>query len=67
VHWLPRRLIPDVLDRIACRLGIWALRRLYGADCATDVRADFPGEDLDCISCDAKRLVESMREILQDG
>lgn len=57
-----------IVDRIACWLGIWALRRLYGADCETDVRDDWPDEpDLNCISCDAKRLVTSMQEILRDG
>ena len=56
----------DWLDRVACRVGIWALRRLYGADCETDVRDDFPGEKVDCISCDAKRLVENMQEILRN-
>ncbi len=56
-----------ILDRIACRAGIWALRRLYGANCAIDVRDDWPGENLECIGCDAQRLVTSMQEILRDG
>jgi hypothetical protein len=56
-----------LLDRIACYLGIWALRRLYGADCETDVRDDFPGEAVNCISCDAKRLVVDMQECLSDA
>lgn len=56
-----------LLDRIACLVGIWAFRRLYGADCRTDVRDDFPDERANCLSCDAKRLVTSMQEILRDG
>jgi len=56
----------NLMDRIACRFGIWALRRLFGADCEIDVRKEFPGEDVECLSCDATRLVKSMREILQD-
>lgn len=55
------------IDRLACVVGIWSLRRLYGADCDTDVRDDFPSEKIDCLGCDAKRLIESMREVLQDG
>lgn len=55
-----------LLDRLACHAGIWALRRLYGADCQTDVRDDFPGERTDCLGCAAKRLVMSMQELLQD-
>lgn len=58
-------MIRTLLDRIACRVGIWALVRLYG-ECATDVHDDFPGEKLDCISCDAARLIKAMREILID-
>ena len=51
-------------DRLAAAVGIWALRRLYGADCPTDVRDDFLGEDVGyCLSCDAGRLVKSMLEI----
>lgn len=51
------------LDWIAARLGCWALRRLFGADCETDVRDDFPGEDVGyCASCDAKRLIEIMSD-----
>jgi len=47
-------------DRVACHVGIWALRRLYGADCGPDTAEG-------CISCDAKRMVENMQEILQDA
>jgi hypothetical protein len=52
-----------LLDRFAARVGIWALRRLYGADCETDVNADFPGEGMYCISCDAKRIILSLADI----
>jgi hypothetical protein len=55
-----------MLDRVACYLGIWALRRLYGADCETDVEEDWPGEGMVCLSCDARRLVVSMSELLGD-
>lgn len=53
-----------LIDRVAARLGIWALRRLFGADCTTDVRDDWPDEpNMHCPSCDAKRLVAAMRDI----
>lgn len=55
----------SILDRVACRAGIWALRLLYG-ECETDVADDFPGEGLTCLGCDATRLIKSMREILED-
>lgn len=55
-----------LLDRIAAYAGIWALRRLYGADCLTDIREDFPDDpDVQCYGCDAKRLVEHMRTIIK--
>lgn len=53
-----------MVDWIAARLGAWALKRLFGADCPTDVRQDFPDEpDARCLSCDAKRLIEAMKEM----
>ena len=53
----------SLLDRIAVYMGIWALRRLFGANCKTDVHDDFPGEpNLVCPSCDAGRLVKIMLE-----
>lgn len=53
-----------LVDRLAARVGTWALRRLYGADCETDVLDDFPGDTtVRCLSCDATRLVEHMKEI----
>ena len=56
-----------ILDRLAVFVTIWGLRRIYGADCATDVREDFPdAPELYCISCDAGRLIRNMREILAD-
>lgn len=55
----------SIIDRIAVILGTWALRSLYGADCETDVRDDFPDEPgLTCLSCDAKRIVTNMRGLL---
>ena len=54
----------SILDFVAIKAGVWALRHLYGADCETDVRDDFPDDPvLQCISCDAKRLVNAMLEI----
>jgi hypothetical protein len=53
----------SILDRIACRVGIWALVRLFG-ECDTDVRDDFPGYT--CLGCDATRVIKSMREVLED-
>jgi hypothetical protein len=55
----------SILDRIACRVGIWALVRLFG-ECDTDVLDDFPGEGLNCLGCDATRVIKSMREVLGD-
>jgi len=52
-----------LVDRIACRLGIWALRRLYG-ECETDVREDFPDEKLECAGCDATRMIRRMQELI---
>jgi hypothetical protein len=54
----------SILDRIACRVGIWALVRLFG-ECDTDVLDDFPGDT--CLGCDATRVIKSMREYLEDG
>lgn len=56
----------NFVDGIAGRVGIWALRRLFGADCPTDIKDDFPGEDVACISCDATRLVAAMRDFLDE-
>lgn len=56
-----------LLDRIAAHVGTWALRRLYGADCQTDVLDDFAGDTtVRCLSCDATRLVAHMQEIIHD-
>ncbi len=44
-----------LLDRIAAQLGMWALRRLFGADC--------PDHDDNCASCQAARLIELMGEL----
>ena len=53
-----------LIDIIAARVGVWALRRLFGGDCPTDVRDDYPGRsDFACLSCDAKRLIDCMTEI----
>jgi hypothetical protein len=55
----------SLIDKLAARVGIWALRRLFGADCSTDVRDDFPDEsNAHCMSCDAKRLIECMKELV---
>jgi hypothetical protein len=54
-----------LLDRLACLVGIWALKRLYG-ECSTDVHDDFPGDpDVRCIGCDATKLIHNMRELQQ--
>jgi hypothetical protein len=54
-----------ILDRLAVILGMWSLRRLYGAGCKTDIRDDFPDDPtLRCISCDAGRLIADMKELL---
>lgn len=53
-------------DRIAARVGMWALQRLYGANCKTDVRDDFPDDpDIECLDCYATKLVADMKEILE--
>lgn len=56
-----------LVDRVAAYIGVWALRRLYGANCETDILDDFPGDtSVRCLSCDATRLVKHMREILSE-
>lgn len=57
----------DAVDHIAARAGIWALNRLYEPNCANDVRDEFPEDDPNetyCLSCDAKRLIDSMQDVL---
>lgn len=56
----------SILDRVACRVGIWALRRLYG-ECQTDIEDVFPGERMVCVRCDAARMIKGMRGILGDA
>ena len=52
------------IDHVAAFIGIWAVKRLYGPGCATDVHDDFLGEPgINCISCDAKRLLNAMKDI----
>jgi len=56
----------NALDRAAMIAGEWALRRLFVCDgCATmDVRDEFPGEsDVDCLGCQAMRIIKQMREL----
>lgn len=55
----------SILDRIACRVGIWALRRLYG-ECQTDIEDVFPGKILTRSEREATRMVKRMRGILGD-
>lgn len=54
-----------IIDRLACRVGIWALQRLYG-ECDTDVRDDFPDEKLECAGCDSTRMIRRMQDLLND-
>lgn len=56
-----------IVDRIACSVGIWALRRLFG-ECETDVRKEWPDDpDVQCIGCDATRLIRSMEDLRYGG
>jgi hypothetical protein len=56
-----------LLDRIAAHVGIWALRRIYGADCPTDVQDDWPDDpNVRCLGCDATRMVSDMRGLLDE-
>lgn len=56
-----------LLDRLACWVGIWALRHLYG-ECATDVRDDFPdGPGLVCAGCESTRMIRRMQELINDA
>lgn len=56
-------MVSRLIDRIAAHVGAWALRRHFGADCPTDVRDDFLGDkNAQCASCDARRLIDAMRE-----
>ncbi len=55
----------SLLDRIAARVGMWALRRLYG-ECEVDVRDEFPDEpSATCIGCDASRLIRHMEDMVR--
>jgi len=47
-------MITDLIDKIAAKLAIWSLRRLYGPACK-----DFEPE---CISCQANKIVESLKD-----
>ena len=55
---------PRGLDRIAVYVALWALDRIYGGDCETDVRKDFPGEEVECLGCDATRIRVHLRGLL---
>ena len=55
-----------MLDRLLARLGIYILTRLFVPNCQTDIRDDFPGENLVCTSCEAKRLITCLRELYVD-
>ena len=53
----------SLLDRIAVKVSIWGLRRIYGPKCRIDVRVEFPNEpDVWCGSCEAERLIREMQE-----
>lgn len=59
------KLIDRTIDRIACLVGAWALTRLYGSDCETSVKEDFPDQPElwdNCLSCDATRIRKNMQE-----
>lgn len=49
----------DILDRLACILGIWALRRLYQPECHSF--------DVNCPACRAADMIATMEDILQVG
>lgn len=69
------RFISKIIDRIAIKVTTWGLDRLYGIDCESKVwdedddLINIPGYEpynhkTDyCLSCEATRLVEKMKEI----
>ena len=65
ISW-PRSTYVKYRELIALRLGIWALRTIYG-ECQTYIWNDFPGENLHCASCDATKVIRDMREMLEDA
>ena len=56
---------PRGLDRVAAYVALWALGRIYGPDCETDVREDFTGEEVHCLGCDATRIKVNLRELVK--
>lgn len=58
-------MIARLREFIALRVGIWALRALFG-ECETYIWDDFPGEGMTCLGCDATKIIRAMRDILHD-
>ncbi len=53
----------SVKDRIAATVGIWAVEHLFGS-CSTDIREEYPDDPtVQCIGCDAMRVILAMRDI----
>lgn len=57
--------VTSIPYRLAAYIGIWAVRRVFGLGCETDVRDDFPNDPtVQCIYCDAARVVAHMKDLL---
>ena len=50
-------MISEFIDKIAAKLAIWALTRLYGPACD-----DF---DPECIACQIGKVVENLKDFLR--
>jgi hypothetical protein len=58
-------MMPSIPERLAAYVGVWAVRRVFGLGCATDVRDDFPNDPTaQCIQCDAARVVAYMKSVM---
>lgn len=49
-------LFQSTIDKLTAMVGIWALQRLFVCD-------DCEGEEVNCVSCLAVRMIEAMRGI----
>jgi len=54
-----RRFRITLVDYIAAKAGLWAMKRLYGGGCA-------PPYQEDCVGCDAGRMAERLEELAAD-
>jgi hypothetical protein len=54
-----RRFRITLVDYIAAKAGLWAMKRLYGGGCA-------PPYQEGCVGCEAGRMAERLEELAAD-